>query len=114
MKPLTAAKKLGIYLPAAPESFQRSAITHAELKQLQEQPPEWLATLRRTGPHPRPEVAHKLGITIAALKRNGLDQPLTTEEIKTLLADQPAWLQEARAELAATRTEGSQGRSNDA
>ncbi|HKM24983.1 MAG TPA: DUF5997 family protein, partial [Corynebacterium sp.] len=69
MKPQTAAKKLGIYLPATPEEFQAGAVTHAELKQLVENPPEWLAELRRTGPHPRPVVAQKLGITIAALKR---------------------------------------------
>ena len=34
MKPQTAAKKLGIYLPAAPEEFQATAITHAELAKL--------------------------------------------------------------------------------
>lgn len=54
MRAQTAAKKLGIYLPATPEEFQANAVTHAELRDLQENPPEWLATLRREGPHPRP------------------------------------------------------------
>ncbi|QYH19997.1 hypothetical protein JKI95_02810 [Corynebacterium aquatimens] len=103
MKPATAAKKLGIYLPAAPEEFQQGAVTHAELRELQDNPPEWLAELRRNGPHPRPEVARKLGITITALKNNGMDEPLTTEEIKALLADQPEWLRKARTSLAEER-----------
>ncbi|RNE48688.1 DUF5997 family protein [Corynebacterium alimapuense] len=103
MKPQTAAKKLGIYLPATPDQFQTNAVTHVELKQLLENPPEWLNELRRTGPHPRPVVAQKLGITITALKRNELDQPLTTEEIKALLADQPEWLRAARTALAEGR-----------
>ena len=38
MKPQTAAKKLGIYLPAAPEEFQATAITHAELAKLHTDP----------------------------------------------------------------------------
>lgn len=105
MKPQTAAKKLGIYLPATPEEFQNNAVTHWELKELQNNPPEWLAELRRTGPHPRPVVAQKLGITIAALKRNDMDQPLTTAEIKELLANQPEWLSKARTELAEGRAE---------
>ena len=73
MKPQTAAKKLGIYLPATPEEFQNTALTHQEFVELQSNPPEWLTNLRRNGPHPRPVVAQKLGITIAALKRNDLD-----------------------------------------
>ena len=40
MRAQTAAKKLGIYLPAAPEDFQANAVTHAELRELQENPPE--------------------------------------------------------------------------
>jgi len=107
MKPQTAAKKLGIYLPATPEEFRAGAVTHAELKQMVENPPEWLAELRRTGPHPRPVVAQKLGITIAALKRNDMDRPLTTAEIKDLLADQPAWLRTARTQLAEGREQAS-------
>ena len=96
MKPLTAAKKLGIHLPAAPQEFQESALTHEQFVELQNNPPEWLETLRREGPHPRPEVARKLGISITALKKNDMDKPLTTQEIKELLSDQPAWLSEAR------------------
>ncbi|MGP6173686.1 DUF5997 family protein [Corynebacterium sp. A21] len=105
MKPQTAAKKLGIYLPATPEEFRNGAVTHWDLKALQDNPPEWLAELRRTGPHPRPIVAQKLGITIAALKRNDLDQPLTTAEIKALLENQPEWLSKARTALAEGRAE---------
>lgn len=104
MKPQTAAKKLGIYLPATPEEFQTTALTHTEFVKLQTEPPEWLQELRRTGPHPRPVVAQKLGITIAALKRNDMDKPLTTDEIKELLKNQPDWLREARTSLAENRT----------
>ena len=52
MKPQTAAKKLGIYLPATPEEFQNTALTHQEFVELQSNPPEWLTNLRRNGPHP--------------------------------------------------------------
>ncbi|MDQ0848340.1 hypothetical protein QFZ65_000278 [Arthrobacter sp. B3I9] len=51
MKPATVAKKLGIYLPATPQEFQDSVITRADFAELQANPPEWLAELRRTGPH---------------------------------------------------------------
>ena len=105
MKPQTAAKKLGIYLPATPEEFQATALSHAEFVALQTNPPAWLEELRRTGPHPRPVVAQKLGITIAALKRNDMDKPLTTAEIKELLANQPDWLRQARTALAEGRIE---------
>lgn len=104
MKPATAAKKLGIYLPATPESFQEGGITHAQLRELQSNPPQWLADLRAHGPHPRPEVARKLGVSITALKSNGMDRPLTTAEIKELLANQPAWLSEARRTHAEERS----------
>lgn len=103
MRAQTAAKKLGIYLPAAPEQFQNSAVTHAELRDLQANPPEWLAELRRTGPHPRPVVAQKLGISVTSLKKNGLDRPLTTAEITELLKNQPDWLRQARTALAQAR-----------
>ena len=96
MKPATAAKKLGLYLPATPQEFQDGAVTHAQLRELQENPPQWLVDLRRNGPHPRPEVARKLGISITALKNNDMDKPLTSAEIKELLSNQPAWLSEAR------------------
>ena len=105
MKAATAAKKLGIFLPATPQEFQDSAVTHAQLRDLQNEPPQWLQDLRLEGPHPRPVVAQKLGITIAALKRNDMDKPLTTAEIKALLADQPEWLADARKQLAEQRAE---------
>ncbi|WP_165241937.1 DUF5997 family protein [Corynebacterium lizhenjunii] len=105
MRPQTAAKKLGIYLPATPESFRDGAITHAQLRELQNDPPQWLQELRREGPHPRPVVAQKLGISVTALKKNDLDRPLTTAEIKDLLADQPEWLRAARTQLAQSREE---------
>lgn len=112
MKPLTAAKKLGIYLPACPEEFQNSDLTHDQFVELQSNPPEWLAQLRREGPHPRPEVARRLGITITALKKNDMDKPLTTADIKALLADQPEWLAAARESLAKQRAEGTHAEDN--
>ncbi|MGZ7496292.1 DUF5997 family protein [Corynebacterium sp. ZY180755] len=105
MKAQTAAKKLGIYLPATPEEFQANAVTHEQFVELQNNPPQWLKDLRLNGPHPRAVVAQKLGITIAALKRNDMDKPLTTAEIKALLSDQPEWLRTARTQLAEARAE---------
>lgn len=105
MKAQTAAKKLGIFLPATPEEFQNNAVTHEQFNSLQNDPPQWLQDLRHNGPHPRAVVAQKLGITIAALKRNDMDKPLTTEEIKALLADQPEWLRKARTQMAEGRAE---------
>lgn len=103
MKPLTAAKKLGIHLPATPQGFQDTPLTHEQFVELQQNPPEWLETLRREGPHPRPEVARKLGITITALKKHNLDEALTTAQIKAMLEDQPEWLRESRRQLAEER-----------
>lgn len=114
MRAQTAAKKLGIFLPAAPEEFQNSAVTHAELRDLQNNPPAWLEELRRNGPHPRPVVAQKLGISTTALKKNDLDKPLTTAEIKALLEDQPQWLREARTALAEHREAQTAGATGDA
>ncbi len=105
MKPQTAANKLGLYLPATPEEFQNSALTHEEFVSLQKNPPEWLQTLRREGPHPRKVVAQKLGISNTALKSSEISAPLTTAEIKELLADQPEWLAKARKDMAAKRAE---------
>lgn len=107
MKPATAAKKLGIYLPACPSEFQESPMTRAEFAVLQETPPEWLAELRRTGPHPRPVVAQKLGVSISGLARGAVTDALTTSEIKELLAQPPAWLVTERATQAAVRAEAS-------
>ena len=105
MRAQTAAKKLGIYLPATPEDFQANAVIHAELRELQENPPEWLSALRREGPHPRAVVAQKLGISVSALKKNDMDSPLTTAEIKELLSAMPEWLEAARKAHAEERSE---------
>ncbi|WP_138445032.1 DUF5997 family protein [Sinomonas susongensis] len=103
MKPATAAKKLGIYLPAAPQEFQEGEVTREELDELQSNPPEWLSELRRNGPHPRPVVAQKLNVTISGLARGGVTEALTTEQIAELLQNRPQWLVEERANMAAVR-----------
>jgi len=105
MKPATAAKKLGIYLPAAPESFQAGALTRAEFQELQSNPPEWLVELRRNGPHPRDVVARKLGVSTSGLARGGVTEALTTAEITALLQSPPEWLVRERATQAAVRAE---------
>jgi hypothetical protein len=92
MKAATAAKKLGIYLPAAPQEFQEATITREELNELQANPPQWLVDLRRNGPHPRTIVAKRLGISISGLNRNGYSEPLTTEEINEIRTEEPKWL----------------------
>jgi hypothetical protein len=103
MKPTTAAKKLGVYLPATPAEFQANELSRSAFLELQANPPEWLAELRRSGPHPRPVVAQKLGISTSGLARSGIDDALTTAEIKALLEQKPAWLVEERARQAAVR-----------
>jgi hypothetical protein len=103
MKPETAAKKLGIYLPATPAEFQEGELTRDDFLALQSDPPEWLSELRRTGPHPRSEVARKLGVSNSGLARAGVDDVLTTAEIKSLLEDMPEWLVAERATHAAVR-----------
>ena len=103
MKPVTAAKKLGVYLPATPEDFQSGEISRSEFLELQANPPEWLAELRRVGPHPRPVVAQKLGVSTSGLARAGVEDALTTADIKSLLEQKPAWLVEERARQAAVR-----------
>lgn len=105
MKPATAAKKLGIYLPAAPPSFQSAPVSRDELNALQSDPPDWLRTLRRDGPHPRPVVAAKLGISIGGLTRAGLTSALTTAEIEEIKAAAPPWLDRERATQAEVRRE---------
>lgn len=105
MKPATAAKKLGIYLPAAPQEFQDRDISRGDFNELQENPPEWLAELRRTGPHPRPVVAQKLGVSISGLARGGISDPLTTAEITALLQAPPEWLVAERSTMAQVRAE---------
>ncbi|MEU8585938.1 DUF5997 family protein [Streptomyces sp. NPDC048664] len=114
MKPATAAKKLGVYLPATPAEFQEGVVSRAELNTLQTDPPEWLLELRRTGPHPRPVVAAKLGVSIAGLARGGVTEPLTTEQIEALKQDGPEWLAKERATQAEVRKESARIKKRDA
>ncbi|PFG17127.1 hypothetical protein ATK74_1688 [Propionicimonas paludicola] len=92
MKPITAAAKLGIYLPAAPAEFQSSPITRDELDALRDNPPEWLVELRRNGPFPRDVVAAKLGVSRSGLVRGGITEALTADQIGELIANPPRWL----------------------
>lgn len=92
MKPVTAAAKLGIYLPAAPEEFRTSPITRAELDALRADPPQWLTDLRRNGPFPREVVAQKLGVSRSGLARAGITEPLDADQIGALIAEPPEWL----------------------
>lgn len=92
----TAAKKLGIYLPAAPAEFREAQHSRDELNRLQADPPEWLRTLRAEGPHPRSEVSRRLGITNSGLARAGVSDAMTTAEIQALVDDPPAWLIDER------------------
>jgi hypothetical protein len=105
MKPATAAKKLGIFLPATPESFREGPVTREAFAELQGSPPSWLVELRRTGPHPRAEVSRKLGISNGGLARAGVSDSLTTAEIAELLDEMPEWLVAERASFAAVRAE---------
>ncbi|MCL2516133.1 MAG: DUF5997 family protein [Microbacteriaceae bacterium] len=105
MKPATAAKKLGIYLPATPASFQANAISRAEFAELQSNPPEWLVELRLNGPHPRDVVARKLGVSASGLARAEVTDALTTAQIQDLLAAPPQWLVRERSTQAAVRAE---------
>lgn len=105
MKPATAAKKLGVYLPATPAEFQEGPVTRDALNELMNDPPEWLVDLRQNGPHPRPVVAQKLNVSISGLARGGVEEALTTAQIEELLADRPEWLQAERANMAAVRAE---------
>ncbi len=97
MKASTAAQKLGIYLPAAPESFRDAPVTRDEFNELTANPPEWLVELRKNGPHPRDEVARKLGISNSGLARGGAGDVMTTAEIQALLQQPPEWLVRERA-----------------
>ncbi|WP_189703989.1 DUF5997 family protein [Streptomyces anandii] len=114
MKPATAAKKLGVYLPATPAEFQEGVVSRAELDELQANPPEWLRDLRREGPHPRPVVAARLGVSIAGLARGGVTEPLTTEQIEALKQDRPEWLEKERATQAGVRKEAARLKQRDA
>ena len=96
MKPQTAAAKLGIYLPAAPEEFRTSPITRDELDALRNDPPAWLVELRHNGPFPRDVVAQKLGVSRSGLARGGITEALTADQIGELIAEPPAWLTRER------------------
>ncbi|MEU4871437.1 DUF5997 family protein [Streptomyces sp. NPDC021608] len=114
MKAATAAKKLGVYLPATPAEFQEGVVTRAELNELQANPPAWLVTLRESGPHPRPVVAAKLGVSIAGLARGGVTDALTTEEIEAIKDAGPEWLVKERATQAEVRRESARIKKRDA
>ena len=105
MKAETAAKKLEVLLAAAPESFRAHDITRDELAALQADPPEWLVTLRREGPHPRSVVAQRLGVSNSGLARAGVTEPLTTAEIGAILDAAPEWLDVERERQAVVRAE---------
>lgn len=92
LKPATAAQKLGVFLPATPESFQAEMISRDAVQALQDSPPDWLVALRKEGPHPRNEVARRLGVSNSALARAGVSDSMTTAEITALLAERPQWL----------------------
>ena len=77
LKPLTAASKLGIYLPATPQEFQRPSLTPDEVEALRADPPDWLVELRRNGPFPRDVVAQKLGVSRAGRLGRGCATPWT-------------------------------------
>lgn len=114
MKAATAAKKLGIYLPAAPAEFQDGEVSRTEFDELAANPPEWLVTLRAEGPHPRDVVAHKLGVSNSGLARGGVTEALTTAEIKALLENPPAWLVTERATQAAVHAENARVKARNA
>ncbi|KUN41976.1 hypothetical protein AQJ30_00970 [Streptomyces longwoodensis] len=114
MKPATAAKKLGVYLPATPAEFQQGSVSRAELDELQANPPEWLRELRHNGPHPRPVVAAKLGVSISGLARGGVTEALTTEQIEALKSEMPEWLAKERATQAEVRKEAARLKQRDA
>ncbi|MFI6321965.1 DUF5997 family protein [Nonomuraea sp. NPDC050556] len=105
MKPATAAKKLGVLLSATPAEFQEGVVSRSELNELQASPPEWLADLRRNGPHPKQVVAAKLGVSVSGLTRGGITGPLTTAEIDALKSENPAWLEHERSIQAEVRKE---------
>ncbi|MEH0510261.1 MULTISPECIES: DUF5997 family protein [unclassified Streptomyces] len=114
MKAATAAKKLGVYLPATPAEFQEGDVSRTELNELQANPPEWLVKLRENGPHPRPVVAAKLGVSIAGLARGGVTEALTSEQIDALKEAKPQWLEKERATQADVRKETARLKKRDA
>ncbi len=114
MKPATAAKKLGIFLPATPAEFQEGEVTRSQFLELQSTPPEWLVELRKNGPHPRQEVARKLGVSTSGLARAGASDTMTSVEIKSLLEQKPEWLVVERATHAAVQDDNARIKSERA
>ncbi|UGT39753.1 DUF5997 family protein [Nocardia yamanashiensis] len=114
MKPLTAANKLGIYLPATPEEFRNNPVTRAQLEELRTNPPQWLTDLRQTGPFPRDVVARKLGVSNSGLVRAGIEEALDAEQIAALLAEPPAWLLRERENLVEVRKEADRVKTKEA
>lgn len=114
MKPQTAAKKLGVLLAETPEEFRDGVVSRDELNALQADPPEWLSSLRRNGPHTRQETARRLGISGSGLVRAGVGEHLTTDEIKALLDEMPSWLVAERDILAQVRAEEARVRARNA
>ncbi|GGM84946.1 hypothetical protein GCM10009721_07120 [Terrabacter tumescens] len=114
MKPQTAAKKLGVLLAETPAEFQEGVVSRDELNALQAEPPEWLANLRRNGPHTRQETARRLGISNSGLTRSGIGEHLTTDEIKAVLDEMPDWLVAERDILAQVRAEEARVKARDA
>src|SRR5205085_11807248 len=84
---------------------QERWISREELDELQRNPPQWLADLRRDGPHPRNIVAARLRVSNSGLARGGITEPLTTAQIAALVADPPAWLTRERETHAEVRRE---------
>jgi hypothetical protein len=105
MKPETAAKKLEVLLAVTPESFRDHDPSRDEVAALLADPPEWLVTLRREGPHPRSVVAQRLGVSNSGLARAGIVDPLTTAEISSILEASPRWLEVERDRQKAVRDE---------
>ena len=114
MKPQTAAKKLGVLLSETPAEFQDGVVSRTELNALQADPPEWLSTLRRNGPHTRQETARRLGISNSGLARGGVGEHLTTDEIKAVLEEMPDWLVSERDIFAQVRAEDARLKVRDA
>ena len=114
MKPQTAAKKLGVLLSETPTDFQEGVVSRTELNALQADPPEWLSTLRRNGPHTRQETARRLGISNSGLARGGVGEHLTTEQIKAVLEEMPAWLVAERDIYAQVRADEARLKARDA
>ena len=114
MKAQTAAKKLGVLLSETPADFQDGVVSRDELNALQAEPPEWLASLRRDGPHTRQESARRLGISGSGLVRAGVGEHLTTEQIKALLDEMPDWLVAERDILAQVRAEDARVKARNA